>query len=1286
MNPYEDNQRELSRGRDRERRDRDRGRGRGRGRGDIDRERDRGDIDRGRDRGEQPSSRPDRSRSRNKIDRSMDVAVREQQDTFPDNACQTYFRPSDLLIYQIMNSHRIHNDNIQVLNYCTNILQQQILDTKSLPPTNKSQMDPCTQKNLFCIEKESKNKGVTTTTIEKNEGTIRAIGLFKKSDIQSAIEKNASPFNPRGVMLNKLTSTDDSYKFAIASFEGNPNGVLGMCLCSAANNLTPRGIPKGDKDTITTISNESRGATEQVFVETILNSFMTQLQSNKKVIEKNPTKVEEALTTITKTYGPLVNKGLSDISQAGELAKYYILKYIEGKLMPLKGTIHCDTSDSTGENFWNITSGLPSLVAFSSDAIASVLGVRIQKSFKGQFQSILPRKHGKGRYSVVYIPYEYIYLMIMLHNNTVLAHPRSENIKQTFTHKIQWLEQNYKISFATSDYFSDNFFNSLRVLVDNIYIIFKRYGPSVHGQYVGFSKSIIDIIDNMFIPYINSYDFSSGQVSPELHDLINTARDFKNIFGQLYLNKGITGTTDQNILIQTSTKDSFEVIRLVLLAFGELIQLLKDYVTLNKQQLIDASRLLQPGQGTPDYLELPGWTGILYSTISYYDNCCDFNNKTVDELLQLYLNISVTEESCAEQDVDYGHDQAAHNAVQKLGIMVARDWFAKDEPIRTHLSTQMPNSKIHEEVFSKSLIDGEEYFSVALTYNTTGNPILRINITSDPYVDFIYNTSYNSPIASGSVINIRPIGNIETWGSIDYTIGDPFINKTKSGRGNIQNEEKYYKQFIKYFEEENIIEIRTPTTDFDAAAPSGCLYKTTEKMCVSYREFIPLIGKSVNSEGYLFVILTLNLNDDSQNNLMLSEGKCLAETGPPNIFNTGKGIQRADTITELQTQFSRPLTQGTELQKEKLYGQKIRTLIQECYNKPETGFKTFLKSHVGKKDLHTLLSGIDEQLTFLNNILAGTTQKGSKGTDAEKLFKQTAPGTFKEIIKNIGEYCSRCQQDLNCGDDEKIVIKDLLKIMYSCMFGQQITGEIERIMLSLDKLVEREEERIGISAASALLSLADSNSELDEEVSDDDVIMGEDLVHSTKQRAYAASSPSGFGQGFGATAATAINPEKGFGTIQQNSALEFFAEAARIPTQGSKFYIDKTSPSHQQYIPNPEYIERKNEVLRRMAKQYPGEDTHNLYSQALNYWLNQEKRINIFEEGVEDQMEAIDSFYRSQRGGRNRKLMNQKYKNINTRKLYKIYKRNKRNTKRRNKRVRKTKKRQIKRKRITRRR
>ena len=138
---------------------------------------------------------------------------------------------------------------------------------------------------------------------------------------------------------------------------------------------------------------------------------------------------------------------MSDISQAGELAKVYILNYIRNRRGITSEIPTALTANKTGlqeenqmeivtpeESFWDITEGLPTLSAFSSDGIASALGVRVQKCFKGQFQSIIPRKHGKGRFSVVYIPYKYVSLMILLEKDIDLDMKLDLNIN--FDRKI----------------------------------------------------------------------------------------------------------------------------------------------------------------------------------------------------------------------------------------------------------------------------------------------------------------------------------------------------------------------------------------------------------------------------------------------------------------------------------------------------------------------------------------------------------------------------------------------------------------------------------------------------------------------------------------------------------------------------------------------------------------------------------------------------------------------------------------------------------------------------------
>ena len=1194
-------------------------------------------------------SEPTRNRSRSEPTSNIGETIIKTREE--ENACQTNFRPDNLTIYSLANSLRISYPEINILNGCVLILQRQILDTLRLSAIGTDN-NPCKQENLFCIKKTVKDRGNFLIKFEKNNGTIRAIGLFKKSEIQGKIEEI---IRSGGNVLNysdynKLTFQDAEYKFAIPSFQGNPNGVLAMSLCEAASSLNPRGINKDTQDKITKLSDASRDVSDPALVDEILSKFITKISSD---VKTNPDKIEDLLKTITKVYGPLVNKGLSDISQAGELAKYYILKYIEGKLNRTIASISCSQSDPVpnGNNFWNITAGLPNLVAFSSDAIASVLGVRIQQLFKGQFQSILPRKHGKGRYSVIYIPYEYIPLMYMLDNdsNKVL-----NGFKQEFSNDIHFLEGKYRINFSTSNYFSEEFLNKLRGLVDNIYTYFKMTTPSSTPD-IGFSANIITIIDNI-IQYLNSniQISPSSPVPPQIVKLNSITTDYFNIYGQLYINS-INASTGSVNSIQLII-DSLNIIKNILLHFGKMIENLQLFVNSNKPALLANAKKI-----TTKTIEVSGWTGILYSTISYYDNCCDFSNKTPAELLKLYLNISETEESCAEQDVDYGHDQHKHPTVQQLGIIVARDWFNKEESIRSNLSRSQ-RVQIQEATFTKTLIDTESYFSVALTYDKSGKSILRVNITNNPNEDFIYNLSYSSPIASGSVINIKPIGNIEIWGSIDYTIGDPFINVTKSGITNLRNEEKIYKQFIEYFKRESIIEIRTPVTDFDAAAPSGCYYKTTEKMCVSYREFIPKPGSGVPGDGreYLFVIITLNLNDKSKNNLELTDDECLKAIAPPNIFNSGNELQRTDTVKELQIQFSRPFSEGTENQKEKLFSQKIKDLLENCYIKLETGFQAFLKGNPKyPDDLNAFLETINSLLADLNNYRAASKQGTKKDqAQAEKIFKEQAIPTFNEIINNISKYYTEyteCQES-DCYEIKKTVMKQLLKQMYLCMFGEVISGEIDRVLLTFDKLNEKHEAKANVLGASALLFLAESNipdeelENFEEQVATSDRAFGPanqglNLLSTTLQK------QQGLNKGLGELVQRQLSPEEIEDQYLVRKLIEDFTIGSRpLSQKEAKFII---LDAYKKFF-------NHNGVTMEGV---PIKDKYNWISTEYLQWHN---------DHLDEDEEPI---FAKKAGGKRKTKKNNIYKN-------KIYKRK---TKIINKKVRKTKKRLIKGKRITRR-
>ena len=478
----------------------------------------------------------------------------------------------------------------------------------------------------------------------------------------------------------------------------------------------------------------------------------------------------------------------------------------------------------------------------------------------------------------------------------------------------------------------------------------------------------------------------------------------------------------------------------VLLIFGDMIVRLNDFVSNNEITLNGLT--LRTG-----ITEMPSWTGILYSTVSYFANCQYFNSLSEQELVELYLDISTTEESCAEQDVDYGHDQHSYEKVQEMGKYVAADWFNKSSessmrqipgPIRGEF-TDITDEKI----FSKNLIDNLRYYSVAQSYNRHNKkPVLLVNKTTVPDDDFMFNLSHVIPPADTIVNNIRPIGNAETWGSIDYTVGDPFINMTKAG---IANEFASYHEFLEYFNKENIIEIRTPTTNFDAAAPSGCLYRNVEKMCVSYRKFTPTHNTdSTGDNSYIYVILTVDLDERRTNTLTLDMSECLSIYEPFNLFGSFPG---SDMIIELMKNFSKPFD-IIESKRERLVSNSMQQLISKCYNIPSSDLIAILVKYI-QYDLISKIVGILDIIKSYNTEL---NQKGKQKMKDTK-FKELVVPLFNEIISDIGQYYLSNCLERTCSKEIQDIIGNLLTIFYRCMFHGE---DIETIKAQHETLSETE--------------------------------------------------------------------------------------------------------------------------------------------------------------------------------------------------------------------------------------
>ena len=929
-------------------------------------------------------------------------------------ACKGQIIVEDLPVFTISGASTSSSNDIVRLNKCVKILEEQINTTKVLPPSG---YNPLNQENVFCSIKKKKEKKEEKIVIEKYDKTIRAQGLFNVSQIDSISEGD-------NTILNLLTSQDPTYKFAIQAPEGNPNGVLAISLYEALKitdelmqsqkktNQYKIDFPQNLRN-CKEIFEASRGlsAKEKEFANKVLSDAIMS-------INNSSSNNEDKLKMFTKVYGPLLNKGLSDISQAGELAKLYVLKYIQDKVVNPPKLLDEFTStfvsspDSTsptsleditrynivnGLNFWETTRGLPSLAAFSSDTIASALGVRIQNLFKGQFQSIIPRKYGKGKFSVCYIPYKYVALMKLLELSDDMGLEPTE--KQIFT-KISDIKIAFNASMTTYlqgiiriDFFSQYFFNKIRNVVEKIYKYYKI--QKIDTDF--FSHNIIDIINDKISKLQESNDLQKDK------DLIYDIND--ELLIDIFFPMKSANIYDDDKITRRNIVETLEKIKDILIMFGLMIFKLSEIMS--SPQDVDVLTKMANRWVESTQFNLKSWTGILYSTISYYENCKYFAGLNESELFDKYLEISTTEESCAEQDVDYGHDQTAET-VYTLGTAVA-NLFNKREDFRPDIK-----SESKEEPFSKSLIDNLKYFSVAQSYsNTDGEPILIIKKTSNPKNDFMFDTTTSVPPASKIVNNIRSIGNAEALFSVDFTLGEPYIYVTKAALGTIsQSDNVTLEDFQDYFEGENLIEIMTPATNFDAAAPSGCLYKNTGKMTVSYRQII------IGEETYIYVLLTLDLDPNSQNNVNFNLSQCQGGYCPVNLFSPNRKL-RSDDITELMIKFSRNIS-NLGINDEKALFIK---LLKECYIGRDGALKQFIENNSTNKLVTTIKPIID-------TLVANINESGNSFKKMSTEFRDTKfIPAFKSILTNIGAYYNPTE----LSGEEKELIKDLIQIIYACL-------------------------------------------------------------------------------------------------------------------------------------------------------------------------------------------------------------------------------------------------------------
>ncbi len=957
---------------------------------------------------------------------------------------------------------------LEILNICSNILSRQVFLTSELRNTQENNF---LQQDLSCIDETE---------------TVRAQGLFDIGSLPS-LEEITTLSSGQLNFKNLITDGNVDQKFAIPSYEGNPNGVLAVALYEAATYLNKLKQSQRPKEVTNSIIGEwltkkipeifgasrKQGKSEDSSGATFTNTADTILTEFNKAID--PIDNIDKFVSIFKVYGPFLNKGLSDISQAGELSKFYVLKYIQERLNPVQ---HLPPPNDPpglvppGTTFWTTTRGLPSLSAYSSDTIASALGVRIQNLFKGQFQSICPRKHERGNFMVVYIPYNYMSLMYLIARSNLddvlfsdVVRDKVQKaglfdklmeIKESFIEYLTVAVTVGEISLASESVFSDksNFFISLKELVYNIYRAYKVKNNQPDNF---FSENILSIID-YFID--SSYSFNEK----ERKNLIYYFDDFYALYAQISIIEFNQKLPEDKV---RTLKSCFQTIKTIILSFGSMIERLQKLISNTDINKLLENIWLETGEEIIRQIELPTWTGILYSTISYYDNCLNFSQQTDGQLLDKFLDISKMEIKCAIQDVDKGHDQSAQQ-VGNLGEKFAREAVKLSQDELDLRPTEYYGHANNQKVFSKKLINTLKYCSVAIVYDIYGNPVLKVINSkqkddsgnyytgADYERDFMFDTFTPVQDPTRFVASISGIGSAENWGSIDYLKGK--VPELQQSKAVLKNDFETYEDIETYFSTANIIELRFSTTNFDAAAPSGCLYRNVGNQCLSY---LPI---KINKKDYMYVILTIDLNRvNHQNSLELTSDTCKISVTPLDIFDINKeDIELKDISIAISKEI--PPEKEPRNRDKKIYGIML-VLLNECYKLPEDTLKKQMETIFGKD------SNIVTVFDNLNKLreLSISNKTGSKGASGR--LKVESVLAFGILVKTIQEYYKKCKKSKQ--EDCLQNLKVFLTKLYSCLFSKDPPRKTERVeAISLEGTAEKKASAYEIAAGvKALQSL-----------------------------------------------------------------------------------------------------------------------------------------------------------------------------------------------------------------------
>ena len=804
---------------------------------------------------------------------------------------------------------------------------------------------------------------------------------------------------------------------AFQAEDNNPNGVLAVSLSEALNYLNNLGGPNtftklvvdgkefeyskciqiiiDIKNAARNIKREGQPVDYKEFSTALLQKYLDTLITGGFS--------EDKLISLVKVYGSLMNKGISDTAQGGEAIKVWLLHILE---------IKKNQSGLKDEpTFWDCVHGIPFLKLVSSDKIASALYIRLTQFFKGGVCSIQPVKTNGGESSIFYLQKKFVGLMIAMSNGPNIGEDRLP-FDGPIENEIRGIFNSFyygpfrrvlsKTLLVEEDIFpkideivkclyklkSGSEFKNIHTCVD--YLKLEQTQGFIR-QYIAALMADVDDGTNESLNVVGGWPLDLKKNKDCIDLLFNAASGFYNY-----------DLEDYDVRMEN--------LDILLTSFGTLITDLSVFVEKNKTAL--EAKFNSLTEDTPFKCDFV--YSMLAETVGYYDGCKDLLiDKTPEDIVRIYLDISKEEIPAAIIDTSYGHDQehlVNRTLLQQIEALFSQMLYYQDgfDKFSKDLKANVPNVK--EAVYVKAQLDNSNHVAVTTCDYRSVSIKKTDSVDKDPINEHILAENFDGIQYSGGISAVVD-------SSIDFYVGKIFEVGSKIP---IRNQFETIPLLLDYLIKHPYRELRTPSTYADGAAPSGCSFVVSGKIAVSYHIF------KNNGRTYIYCISTYNLDPSTKNTIKFNHAQCFDQSIPieNRVFFTPEEMTRYSSaqgdILDLfnSIQDTSPIFYNDK--KNKIF-MDIRGILNTRLNSMNTLFYT---------DLRILLRQITSAESELKDA-KNDNQRKKANSKLNALIKSTYIGFIeltKREYKKLFDLYDNDPEDSNASD-EVINIDTLFKII-----------------------------------------------------------------------------------------------------------------------------------------------------------------------------------------------------------------------------------------------------------------